>query len=374
VPKKPSFSIKKLSIKNQILNTSDLRVAVYYDWLNQWGGAERVLLDILTLYPKADIYTLFYDPQKCNWLPKGHKIFSLNLKNKLIYTPFYAPKMEQIDFSQYDILISTTSNIGHCFLTQPQTLYVCYFHNVNRYLYQNPPKLLKPILKIYQQVDKILANRPDSLICNSKNVQRRIETNYKRQASIIHPGIDIDKFVPSNEVSKNYFLIVSRLVSHKKIDLAIKAFNHTDYQLKIVGQGREEGYLKCLASDNKNITFINQVSDQELLGLYQNCTALIYPQEEDFGLSALEAQACGRGVIAYNQGGAKETVIDQKTGIFFNHQNQDSLLQAIEKYLNNPPSTQNCRTQASKFDHNSFMLKFKKQIDSLWSTKQHITS
>lgn len=349
------------------MKSEDLKIAIYYDWLNQWGGAERVLLDLLELYPEADIFTLDYQPQKCPWLPKNHRVFSLNLKNKLIYSPFYAFKLEQIDFSAYDIVISTTSTIGHCFLTLPKTLFLCYFHNINRYLYQNPPKLLKAILKKYQNIDKIYGQRPDYLFCNSKGVATRIKKHYQREATIIYPGIDLEKFKPSNNQPEPYFLIVSRLVPHKKIDLVINAFANSQYQLKIIGRGREGSYLKCLAGGFDNIEFIDEVSETELIKLYQNCTALIYPQEEDFGLSAIEVQACGRGVIAFNLGGARETVINHKTGILFEKQCQESLLFAIEKYLKSPPNPLEARLQAEKFDRQSFMLNFKKQVDNLWS-------
>ncbi len=353
------------------MKTEDLKIAIYYDWLNQWGGAERVLLDLLELYPEADLYTLDYQPEKCPWLPKNHRVFSLNLKNKLIYSPFYAFKLEQIDFSAYDILISTTSTIGHCFLTLPRTLFLCYFHNINRYLYQNPPSLLKPLLKKYQSIDKIYGQRPDYLFCNSQNVASRIKKNYDRQATIIYPGVNLNKFIPSGSPPQPYFLVVSRLVAHKKIDLVINTFAaDSQYKLKIVGRGRETAYLKCLAQGFDNIEFIEEVSESELIKLYQNCTALIYPQEEDFGLSAVEAEACGRGVIAFNRGGAKETVLNQKTGILFDEQNKKSLLLAIEKYLKSPPKPIDTRLQAEKFDRQNFMLNFKKQVDSLWLKRQ----
>lgn len=352
----------------------NLRVAIYYDWLNQWGGAERVLLDLLEIYPQADIYTLTYNPLKTPWLPKNHRIFSLNLKNSLIYTPFYAYKLEQINFSDYDLVISTTSTIGHCLLTSPQTLFICYFHNVNRYLYQNPPYLLKPILKKYQKIDKIYSQRPDYLLCNSNNVASRILEHYQRKAITVYPGIDTQKFIPNYQNPKKYFLIVSRLVTHKKIDVVINTFKNLPYQLKVIGTGRDESYLKCLATGNHNIEFLNHIDDYQLINLYQNCLGLIYPQEEDFGLTSLEVQSCGRGVIAYNRGGAKETIVNGKTGIFFNKQNEYSLSKAIDKYLSSLPSSKNCRQQALNFDRNYFMLNFKKQVDSLWSKKQqHIT-
>jgi glycosyltransferase involved in cell wall biosynthesis len=349
----------------------NLKIAIFYDWLNQWGGAERVLLDLLEIYPQADIFTLTYDPQKTSWLPKNHKIFSLNLKNKLLYTPFYAYKMEQIDFTPYDILISTTSTIGHCFLTQPQTLYLCYFHNINRYLYQNPPFLLQPILKKYQKIDKIYASRPDYLFCNSQNVSHRIQNNYQRSATVIYPGIDTHKFMPNHQKPQNYFLIVSRLVPHKNIDLVIRTFSNFPHLLKIVGTGRDQNYLKFLAKNNRNIEFLPNIDDHQLVSLYQNCLALIHPQEEDFGLSALEVQACGRGVIAYQKGGALETVINQKTGQFFSELDKTSLLKALNKYLKNTPNSRNCRHQALNFNRQNFMLNFKQQVDALCK-KHHI--
>ncbi|MFA6007067.1 MAG: glycosyltransferase [Candidatus Shapirobacteria bacterium] len=344
-----------------------MKIAIFYDWLNQWGGAERVLLDLLEIYPQADIYTLIYDPQKTSWLPKGHKIISLNLKNKLLYTPFYAYKMEQVDFSSYDLLISTTSTIGHCFLTLPQTLFICYYHNINRYLYQNPPLILRPLLKKYQKIDKIYASRPDYIFCNSQNVAKRIQANYQRPTTVIYPGIDTKKFFPNQQKPKNYFLIVSRLVAHKNIDLVIKTFRDFPYFLKIVGVGRDQNYLKSLAKNNKNIEFLGNIDDHQLVSLYQNCLGLIHPQEEDFGLSALEVQACGRGVVAYQKGGALETIIDHKTGIFFSELNENSLFKALNEYLKHTPNSRGCQLQASRFDHKNFMLNFKQQVDTLCS-------
>jgi len=354
----------KLSAKGG--SASGGKIAIFYDWLNQWGGAERVLLDILSLYPEADLYTLTYDSKKTSWLPTKNIVFSQNLPNKIFYTPFYAGKLEHLDFSSYDILISTTSTVGHCFLTQPRTLFLCYFHNINRYLYQNPPHILKPLLKKYQSIDRIYAERPDFLFCNSKTVQDRISAQYHRPATIIYPGIDLDKFVPTPKPSNDYFLIVSRLVPHKNIDLVIKAFEKLNLKLKIVGAGREEKYLHCLASDNKNIEFLGNVDESELVKLYQNCQGLIHPQEEDFGLSPLEAEACGRGVLAYNRGGATETVANHQSGLLFENQDITSLRQALISYLESPPNPSSCRLQAKKFDRQLFMLNFKKQVQNLW--------
>jgi glycosyltransferase involved in cell wall biosynthesis len=358
------------------------KVALFYDWLNQWGGAEKVLLDLIKIYPNAPVYTLVYDPKLINWLPKGTKVICSSLdylpqaqSNSPIYTPFYALALEQFNFSSYDIVISTTSTIGHCLLTQPHTMFVCYFHNINRYIYKTPTqyKILSPILNYYKKIDYIYSQRPDYILCNSKNVKNKIETNYLRLTDVIHPGIDLDSFKPpKDQTTKNYFLIVSRLVSHKKIDLAIKACHATKNKLIIVGTGRDQKKfieLKQKLNDS-NIQFLGQVSDKKLLELYQNCLALICPQEEDFGLTPIEAQACGKPIIAFNRGGITETVINGKTGILFEHQTVESLTQAIIQFKKIHLNSEDCIKNAQHYSNRLFMLNFNQKIKKLWSEYQ----
>ena len=358
------------------------KVALFYDWLNQWGGAEKVLLDLIKLYPEAPIYTLIHDPKKTNWLPKKTKVFTSFLnkipffkKNSIFQTPFYPLAIKQFDFSKYDIVISTTQVIGHSLNVPKKTLFVCYFHNINRYVYQTPPqfKILKPLFYLYKKLDFTYSRRPDYLFCNSKTVQQRIKNTYKRDSKIIYPGVDTSFFIPSKTKTKEkYFLIVSRLVSHKKIDLAIKACHQLNQKLYIIGTGRNKNELINLANslNNPNIKFFGKVNDDKLLNLYQNCQALICPQLEDFGLTPLEAQACGKPVIAYNEGGLTETVINNKTGIFFKYQTVKSLVRAIKKFKSNNFSKDNCQKNAQKFSNIKFMLNFKKEIDLLWQNHQ----
>lgn len=357
------------------------KIVLFYDWLNQWGGAEKVLLDLIKLYPEAPIYTLIHDPKKTKWLPKNTKIiasFINNLpfskNNPIFYTPLYSIALEQFDFSQYDIIISTTQVCGHCFITQPKTLYVCYFHNINRYVYQTPPQfqILKPLLNQYKKIDFVYSQRPDYLFCNSKTVQKRIKDAYKREAKIIYPGIDTSFFIPSKiNPTEKYFLIVSRLVSHKKIDLAIKACHKLNQKLYIVGTGRDKNKLINLIDslNNSNIKLLGKVDNNKLLNLYQNCQALICPQLEDFGLTPLEAQACGKPIIAYNKGGLTET-INLKTGIFFKNQTVKSIIHAIKKFNPKDFSPSDCIFNAAKFSIQNFMLNFKKEIDLLWQNHQ----
>lgn len=366
-----------------MLDTKNLKIAIFYDWLNQWGGAERVLLDILKIYPQATIFTLIHNPLKTDWLPPNTKIITsfinklpFSKNNPIFYTPLYSFALEKFDFSKFDIVISTTSSLGHCLLTPPNTLFVCYLHNTNRYLYQTPPKykFLSPLLKNYQKTDFIYAQRPDYLLCNSKTVQSRIKINYQRDSETIYPGVDVDYFCPSTtKIKSDYFLVVSRLVAHKKIDLAIKACHLLKKKLIIVGSGREKNKLVNLKNklNDQNIIFMGKVSDKKLKSLYQNCKALICPQIEDYGLTPLEAQACGRPVIAYNQGGITETVINGKTGILFKYQTVKSLILALLKFEQQSFSLNDCTTNAKKFSIENFVLNFKHTIDTLWQKHRH---
>lgn len=367
------------------MDIRNLKIAVFYDWLNQWGGAEKVLLDILKIYPKATLFTLVYDQKKTDWLPKDIQVVASSInqlpfsnKNPIYYTPFYSLALEQFDFSQYDIVISTTSTIGSCLLTSPKTLFICYLHNVNRYLYQTPPqfKIISPLLKKYRQTDFIYSHRPDYLLCNSSTVQKRIESAYQRSAEIIYPGIDNTFFTSSqnDNTQEPYFLIVSRLVWHKRIDLAIESCQQFNQKLIIVGEGRDKSKLIQIKNQNSKskIFFYGHVSPKKLLFLYQNCQALICPQEEDFGLTPLECQACGKPVIAYKHGGITETVINNKTGIFFDEQTTDSLSTAIQKFQQTKLLPQDCIKNADRFSNQNFMLHFKQTIDKLW--QQHQTT
>ncbi|MGI5841436.1 MAG: glycosyltransferase [Patescibacteria group bacterium] len=375
------------SIQKNIKTGIKPRVAVFYDWLNQWGGAEKVLLDILKAFPDAVLFTLVHDPSKTKWLPPNQKVITSFLNrlphaknNPIYYTPFYDLATEQFDFNNFDIIISTTSTIGHTLLTPPHSLFVCYFHNINRYLYQTPRKyrILTPLLNLYKSLDQIYKYRPDYLFCNSQTVKKRISRHFNRDAQIIHPGINVNLFTPSKKLhnSQKYFLIVSRLVPHKKVDICIKACAQLGLNLKIVGTGRQyfqlEELIKNLNADN--IKLLGSVSQKKLIHLYQNCQAIICPQLEDFGIVPLEAQACGKPVIAYNKGGVTETVIAGKTGLFFDHQTVVSLANILKMFDSWNFSPQECHRNAKRFSDNNFVLHFKKSVLKLWLEKVKTTS
>lgn len=346
---------------------TNLKIAIFYDWLTVWGGAERLLLSILKIYPRAQLFTTFYDPQKTKWLPKGINIKYINyfpkfFQNKqAILAPLMPVLLERYNFDKYDILFSIGTIYPHCLLTKPHTKHICYLLTPNRYLYS--PKTKIPA--IFKSFDSIYMHRPDHILTTSKTVSARIKNTYNLDSHIIYPGIDTKYFFPKtgDRANKEYFLCVSRLVPYKKIDLAIHACGQLNLPLQIVGDGRQLSYLKTQAKNYQNIQFLGLVSDSKLRELYQNCRALISPQYEDFGLSNLEVQSCGKPVIAYNAGGNQETIVSGQTGLFFNQQSILSLKHAIKNFNSKHFSAKSCRKQALKFNQSKFMLNLSRTIN-----------
>ncbi len=282
---------------------------------------------------------------------------------------------ESFNFTGFDVVISVTSAEAKAIITPPKTLHLCYCLPPTRYLwshrkeYLSEPGLgfwLKPAQKYLQQNDLVYGQRPDEYIAISKTVQQRIKKYYKRDSRVIYPPVNVKNFEPrtSNLVPGDYFLIVSRLVAYKKIDLAIRAFNRLKLPLVIVGQGRDKPRLRRFAGPT--IKFTGWVSAAELIGYYQHCQALIMPQEEDFGITSVEAQAAGRPVISLARGGATETVIDNQTGIFFKEATVDSLTGAVKQSEKRHWEPKLMIAQAKKFDQAVFLHKFKNLVEAQW--------
>lgn len=343
---------------------SKLKVAIFYDWLTRWGGAEQVLLDLLKLFPQAELITTIYDPTKTSWLPKGHKIITTPLSHSSLekfqglLSPFYPIFLEKIDTRSYDLVISLSSVFGHCFLTQPQTKYIHYCLTPNRHLYQ------KNRFKFYQQIDQIFAQRPDYVLATSAEVAKRIKKYHHRDSQVIYPGVDSSFFKPNKNIKKQkQYLIVSRLVPYKNIDLAIQACGQLNRKLIVVGQGRLATYLKSLASNYKNIHFKSDVQPAELKKLYQQSVALLAPQIEDFGLAIVESQACGTPVISLAQGGALETVEHQQTGYLYPDSDINSLKEAILNFERLKLNSKIIRNNSLRFSKHIFMLKFRQYLN-----------
>ena len=353
-----------------------MKIAFVHEYLNQFGGAERMLQVLCALYPRAPIYTLLYDRDATGGVFDGRVIktsFLQNLpftkKHHRIFPLLMPLAIEQFDFSEYDLVFSISASFAKGIITKPHTKHVCYCLTPPRFLWDNSqkfveefgyPNLIKkflPLFITYLRIwDKEASLRVDEFWSISDFVKSRIKKYYSRNSVVIYPPVNLDKFYVSDKID-DYFLMVGRLVSYKRFDLAIKVFNQNRLPLKIVGTGPELNKLRSLASGNsrskasgKNIEFLGLISDEKLAGLYSEAQALIFPQEEDFGIVPLESMASGRPVIAYRAGGAVETIIENKTGIFFDEQTVKSLQVTIEKFQKLEFKPKDCRGQAGKFD------------------------
>ncbi len=359
-----------------------MRVALVYDRVNKIGGAERVLGVLHEIWPGAPLYTSVYHPQTAPWAEKFKVIPSFLNRFPLVKTQheILAPLMplafESFTFDQYDLVISVTSEAAKGIITKPQTLHLCYCLTPTRYLwsgYQDYFRnktfrfLTRPIVAYLRRWDQVAAQRPDIYLAISKNVAGRIKKYYGRESKVVYPPVDTQKWKTGNQrpQAEPYFLLISRLdFGYKRVELAIKAFNQLGWPLKIIGVGREMERLKRMAK--KNIEFFGQLTDNQLLGYYQGCRALIFPQEEDFGLVPLEVQACGRPVIAYQGGGALESVVRRVTGSFFYPQTVEALVKALKRFESENYDPVECRKSAARFDQERFKIKFKKIVEEEW--------
>lgn len=349
-----------------------MKVAIVYDRVNKFGGAERFLQTILEVFPSAPLYTLVHEPKRSSWVG-NHEVFPTFL-NKIkflrtrheILSPIAALAFETLDLRSFDLIISVTSSDSKSVITLPHQTHICICLTPTRYLwsglkhYKKDPKmrfLPKFIFNYFRFVDKLHSNRPDFYVAISKEVQGRLQKYYQKESFVIHPSVDSQFFAgsPKPKAKRKYFLVVSRLVPYKKIDLVIDTFNKNKQKLIVAGEGSD--YTNLRKKADKNITFVGQVSDKKLKEYYQYAKAVIVPQHEDFGLVPLEAQATGTPVIAYKKGGAKETIIDGKTGLFFNKQTTASLQLALNKFKKVTIKYSDCVENAKKFNSKEFKEK-----------------
>lgn len=367
-----------------------MKVALVYDRVSKVGGAERVLLALSRLWPEAPLFTAVYNAETAPWA-KRFRIktsFLQYLPQATLHHEWLAwltpLAFAKLDFSSFDIVISVTSAEAKNIQVSPQTLHVCYCLTPTRYLwsaktlYENQGirglglRLLGPWLRAG---DYHAAQKPDLMLAISRTVKARIKKYYGRESVVIYPPVETKKFshitgeAPKMPVGKKaFYLIVSRLVAYKKIDLAIRAFNRLKKPLVIVGKGEREETLRRLAGPT--IFFTGQLTDEELVSYYQSCRAVVFPGEEDFGLVAVEAQAAGKAVVGYREGGIGETVIHGKTGWLFSKQTPAALEKAIIEFETKKFSAVDCRKQAQKFDKIRFQKQFKILVEAQWQKRQ----
>ncbi|AEG61873.1 glycosyltransferase [Desulforamulus ruminis] len=325
-----------------------MKVALVHDWLTNFGGAERLIEIFHRLFPEAPIYTVLYDQTH---LPESFKAMDIRTsflqkvpfakKKHQWFLQFMPLAVEQFDLSEYDLVLSSSTSCAKGIITRVGTCHISYCNTPMRYawdFYHEYTEKKGLLLRSYvawqmnhiRQWDRLTADRVDYFIANSQNVARRIQKHYRRDCHVIHPPVDTKFYHPAGN-ERNYFLCAGRLVGYKRIDLAVQAFSQLKLPLWVAGDGAEYKNLKKLAGST--IKFLGKVPDDELRSLYQRCRAFVFPGEEDFGIMPLEAQACGRPVIAFGRGGALETVVEGITGIFFEEQSADSLIKTVERFL-----------------------------------------
>lgn len=362
-----------------------MRVALVHDHLAQDGGAERVLAIFHKIFPRAPIFVLVYDKKRANKVFRNADIrtsfiqkMPWGLARYQWYLPFMPQAVERYNLFDYDLVLSSSSAFAKGVITRPETLHICYCHTPTRFLWSDTHSYTKE-LKYNKLVKKFIPNtlhkiriwdrsaadRVDAFVANSQNIAQKIKKYYRRRSKIIYAPVDTKKFYLSSEI-QNYFLTGGRLVAYKKFDLAIQVFNKLGWHLKIFGSGPEEKKLKRRA--RPNIKFLGKVPDKELAKLYAHSKAFIFPQEEDFGITALESMASGRPVIAYGQGGALETVIPEKTGILFKKQGEEDLAEAIRQFNEKNFEPQIIRKHALNFDTKNFEREVIDFIHTSWRT------
>jgi len=349
---------------------SKLNVVLSHDWLTGMRGGERVLELLGDGFPSAPIFSLIHNraaiseainrhPITTSWLQHAPGV----MKWYRYYLPFFTTAVERMRPPAADLLISTSHCIAKGLQSKPGTKHLCYCFTPMRYAWLfydeyfggSPLKkaAIKPILGSLRDWDKRTADRVDTFVTLSHHVQARIKKFYGRDADVVYPPVNVDFYTPGQDGHAGFDLIVSALVPYKRLDLAVRVYNRLGYPLKIVGTGTEYDTLKHSAGSN--IEFLGWQSDKANLELYRRCRCLIFPGEEDFGIVPVEAQACGRPVIAYGKGGLLETVIENVSGVFFREQTEESLLAAIETCAGRKWNSSVIRNNAERFAPQAFI-------------------
>lgn len=358
-----------------------MNVLLSHDWLTGMRGGERVLEILCNGFPDAPVFTLFHNKSAISDTINSHDIRTSRLQSVpgiLKYyrnlLPLFPMAIENMKTPDADLLISTNHCVAKGLKQQSGTKHVCYCFTPMRYAWTfyneyfgaNPLKamLAKPILPAMRKWDRDSASRVDAFVAISKHVQKRIKQFYDRDSDIVYPPVNTKYWTPGDCDSEEFDLIVSAMVPYKRVDLAVQAYNKLGHPLKIVGIGGELQKLKSMAGSS--IEFLEWQSDENILKLYRSCRMLIFPGEEDFGIVPLEAQACGRPVVAYAKGGALETIDDNTSGTFFKEQNVGSLLEAVEKCSSTKWNSSAIRNKAEKFNIQNFINNLADVIDKLF--------
>lgn len=360
------------------------KIALVHDFLLKLGGAERVLKVLSDIFPDAPIYTLLYDKKKVGEVFPEARIHPSELQKKpaiirkrqKYLLPYMPRAIEKLDFGAFDIVLSSSSAFAHGIITNSNTKHICYCHSPMRYAWDWTHEYIKELnpgpfkraaiallLKKIRMWDQIASDRPDEYIANSKNVKHRIKKYYKKDSAVIYPPVDISRF-KAQKKHEDFFLIVSTLTPYKKIDMAVNLFNKIGKQLVIIGDGPQKPYLQSIAA--QNISFLGFKDDKITAEYFMNCRALIFPGEEDFGITPVEAMASGKPVLAYGKGGITESVIAGVTGEFFSQPTLESMEDGLGRLITNEKQyrMRDIRKRAEEFSKDKFINAIKNTIQT----------
>jgi glycosyltransferase involved in cell wall biosynthesis len=364
-----------------------VHLAIVHDWLNQIGGAEDVLQTLVEMFPQAPVYTSMYWPDS---MPTAYRSWDIRTtwldrvpgihRHHQPYLPLYPLAFGQLDLSGFDVVLSNKSGFCHGVRTG-KAVHVCYCLTPTRYVWnfddyaaqETFPKALKaglrPLIAALGRWDFRAAQRVTHFAAISNEVQRRIRRYYRRGSTVIHPPVDTSAVnLPTGSSRRatssgdGFYLIVSRLIPYRRIDLAVHAFNQVGLPLVIAGDGRDRPRLEAMT--RPNVTFLGRVPNADLQGLFAGCRAYVVPGREDFGIAPVQAQAAGRPVIAYGAGGALDTVIEGKTGVFFHEPTPEALAAAVLAFDPDAIDPSACRANAQRFSVGAFKDKLNRFIET----------
>ena len=362
-----------------------MKVALVHDFLLRMGGAERVLNEFSKMYPKAPIYTLLYDEEKCGEIFPRERVRTSTLqsfpkilrKRHKYLLPFMPTATEQIDLSDFDVVLSSSNAYVHGVVTNLRTKHLCYCHSPMRYAWdwthnyfeENNLRGIKKravmnLLNKIRMWDQAAADRPTKFVANSATVQDRIRKYYRQEADVIFPPVDVKRF-RVGKGHEDYYLIVSTLTPYKRIDLAISLFNRLGRRLVIIGDGAARKQLEAMSGPS--IDFLGFKPDSVVKEYIENCRGLIFPGEDDFGIVPVEAMAAGKPVLAYGHGGATETVVEGLTGEFFMEPTLESMEDGLARLMLNESvyNPTKIRRHANLFDREVFTENIKKALKKL---------
>lgn len=363
-----------------------MRVAIIADWMSNVGGGGRVLTQLHEMFPDAPIYTTIRDAER---LPVEMREWDVRTsflqrvpfarKRYQAFLPLMPLAFEQFDLREYDLVISTSSACAKGVITRPDTLHICYCYTPCRYIWdlyhdytagRRALPLIAPVAHWLRMWDRLSADRVDHFVSLSREVAGRIRRHYRRDAEIVYPPVEVDRIRPNGRPAEDFYLVVSRLVEYKRIDLAVQAATRLGRRLIVVGEGPMRKKLEAMAGPT--VEFTGFLPDDEVADLLARCRGFLFPGLEDFGIAPVEAQAAGRPVVALGRGGTSETVVDGVTGVLFDEQSVEAVIDGIRRLERTRIDPVACRRNAERFSPERFRAELSRVIEEKLGAEREV--